>query len=62
MKNSECFKLAQLAVIECQTINSTAKLEILRALMSEEDIAKLVEKNKESGLANLPSREGAENA
>lgn len=62
MKNSECFKLAQLAVIECQTINTNAKLEILRALMSEEDIAKLVEKNKESSLSNVAQREGTENA
>ena len=47
MKKSECFKLAQYAVIENQTIHAKSKIEVLRALMTEEDIAKMVEEHRE---------------
>ena len=47
MKKSECFKLAQLAVIESQTIGANSKIEVLRALMNEEEISKLVEEHRE---------------
>lgn len=43
MKKSECFKKAQIAVINSQSIEVEEKLEILRALMTEEDMQKLVE-------------------
>ena len=41
---SECFKKAQCAVLEYPLISAEDKLEVLRVLMTEEDIAKLTEK------------------
>lgn len=48
MKKSECFKIAQIAVLRNQSIEAEEKLEIIRVLMSEEDIARLVEKREET--------------
>ena len=55
MKNSECFKLAQLAVIKNQSLEADEKLKVLRVLMSEEDIAKMVEERRET--ENAENRE-----
>ena len=43
MKKSECYRLAQEAVIEDQVITTREKIEILRRLIMDEDIAKLLE-------------------
>ena len=47
MKKSECFRKAQIAVIKNQSFEAEEKLEILRRLMTEEDIQKLVEESEE---------------
>lgn len=47
MKKSECFRLAQEAVIKNQSITTEAKIEILRVLIQQEDMAKYVEQDKE---------------
>ena len=43
MKKSECYRLAQEAVIKDQLITTREKIEILRRLIMDEDIAKLLE-------------------
>ena len=43
MKKSLMFKMAQEAVLRDEGTPNSYKLEILRLLMTEEDIAKLVE-------------------
>ena len=48
MKKSESFLLAQKAVLNDPFISSDEKLAVLRALMSEEDLAKYVEKQEEN--------------
>lgn len=47
MKKSESFKFAQVAVIEHQLMPTHTKLEVLRLLMKEEDMALFMEKGKE---------------
>lgn len=47
MKKSMLYKMAQMAVLRDNILDDSSKLEVLRALMNEEDISKLVEKNKE---------------
>ena len=47
MKKSMLYKIAQMSVLRDNILDDSSKLEVLRALMNEEDIAKLVEKNKE---------------
>lgn len=47
MKKSMLFKMAQMSVVRDNILDDSSKLEVLRALMNEEDISKLVEKNKE---------------
>ena len=47
MKKSELFRMAQIAVIEADTIMPSVKLDILRVLMDEEDIKKLCEEHEE---------------
>lgn len=47
MKKSELFRMAQIAVVEANTIMPSVKLDILRVLMSEEDINKLCEEHDE---------------
>lgn len=48
MKNSAKFKMAQAAVLKCEGIFPDDKLEILRELMHEEDLAKFVESKEEA--------------
>jgi ABC-type uncharacterized transport system ATPase subunit len=48
MKKSECFKMAQEAVIKNQSISTEDKLEILRVLMEKEDLALFTEKEDEN--------------
>lgn len=48
MKKSECFRKSQIAVIKNQSLEAEEKLEILRALMTEEDIQKMVEEREEN--------------
>ena len=43
MKKSEIYKLAQVAVMQFPLANSTEKLEVLREMMSQEDMWELVE-------------------
>ena len=47
MKKSECFRLAQEAVIEHPVIATHLKIEILRVLIQEEDMFKYCEQEKE---------------
>lgn len=47
MKKSECLRIAQEAVIKNQSISTEDKVEILRVLIQEEDMAIFVEKGKE---------------
>ena len=47
MKKSELLKLAELAVLTCEDITDDNKLEILKVLMEEENIALICEKDEE---------------
>lgn len=47
MKKSTAYRMAQLAVIE-STLDPASKLDILRVLISDEDIARFCEKEKEA--------------
>ena len=47
MKKSECFSLAQESVIKNMSLSTEDKLEIIRVLIKEEDLARYVEKEKE---------------
>lgn len=48
MKKSECFKLAQIAVIDSDRIaNEEIKLEIIKVLLKEEEFATYTEKEEE---------------
>ena len=47
MKKSMLYKIAQMSVLRDNILDDSSKLEVLRVLMNEEDISKLVEKNKE---------------
>ena len=47
MKKSECFRMAQIAVIEGTFLPAEQKLEVLRYLIESEDFEKFLEKNKE---------------
>ena len=47
MKNSEMFKYAQCAVIECKNMTNTSKLELLRFLMAKEDFELFLEEHTE---------------
>ena len=54
MKKSECFRQAQIAVVNSTTLAPTDKLEILKALMEEERIQAVCEEvqaKKESEVA-----------
>ena len=47
MKKSVIYRLAQLAVLDSQCFNDSNKLEILRELIAQEDLALFVEKQEE---------------
>lgn len=47
MKESAIFKMAQMAVLDYPRLNYDQKLEILRVLMSREDLAVYSEKQEE---------------
>ena len=47
MKKSECFKMAERAVIHHPVMTADDKLEVLRVLMANEDIAKYAEEKEE---------------
>lgn len=47
MKKSECFRLAQESVIRNISISAETKVEILRVLIQEEDMASFMEQAKE---------------
>ena len=49
MKKSECFRLAQIAVVESARITSEEKLDILAELMAGENLQRFVEEQKEKG-------------
>ncbi len=46
MKRSDIFRSAQVAVVQYSGINIYQKLEVLRELMSQEDLAKYVEERE----------------
>ena len=46
MKKSEAYNLAQIAVIKSQCISPENKVEILRVLIEDEDLAKFTEKQQ----------------
>ncbi len=48
MKKSEIYHLAQIAVVTSPTISPENKLEILRVLIAEENLALYCEKEDES--------------
>ena len=48
MKKSEIYKKAQMSVLHDGRLQDSDALEILRVLMSEEDVAKLLEEKEES--------------
>lgn len=48
MKKSEMYKYAQCAVVACVSINTPKKLEVLRELMAQEDLALFVESQEET--------------
>ncbi len=50
MKKSEIYNLAQLAVMTNPAIHSAQKLEVLRVLMADEDMAKYIEEEKEKAV------------
>ena len=52
MKNSTMFKVAQFAVLRSDNICDSDKLEVLRLLMDNEDVAKYVENREEQEKAN----------
>lgn len=47
MKKSECFKKAQIAVVNSLVLTGEEKVEILGVLMEEEKISAFVEKEKQ---------------
>lgn len=47
MKKSEIYLKAQVAVLKTETVGVFDKLEILRELMSKEDIERMFEEKKE---------------
>lgn len=52
MKKSIAYNLAQIAVMGCQNIAAENKLEILRILMDDENLAMLVEHREEEKAAD----------
>ena len=46
-KTSALYKMAQIAVLESNSLTEYTKLEILRELMDKEDVARFVEKQEE---------------
>lgn len=58
MKKSECFKKAQIAVVNTLTLTGEEKLEIVKTLIREEELALFVEhEQQEKGeLSNVCSR------
>lgn len=49
MKKSEIYYAAQCAVLEYHPISHSKKLEILRVLMSDEELARFVEEKEDQG-------------
>jgi hypothetical protein len=47
MKKSEIYKYAQCAVVDVPNLTTLSKLEVLRELMSQEDLALFCEKQEE---------------
>ena len=48
MKKSECFRLAQESVIRSVSLSAETKIEVLRVLIQEEDMASFMEQAKEA--------------
>lgn len=49
MKKSEIYRLAQGAVVMCEMLSVPDKLEILRELMSKEDLERFTEEKEAKG-------------
>ncbi len=52
MKKSECFRKAQIAVVNDANMLRSDKLAVLEALMMEESLARLLENNTEEEKEN----------
>lgn len=52
MLESKLYYLAQVAVLNCGTMPTDTKIEILRKLINQEDLALFVEKQKEKEKEN----------
>lgn len=46
MKKSECYKIAQVAVAEATGLSAIEKVETLKVLINDENLALFVEKEK----------------
>lgn len=51
MKKSKCYHLAQLAVASSLSLSAEAKIEVLKVLLCDEEIAEIAEKRKEAAEA-----------
>lgn len=47
MNKSEIYRIAQYAVLNCSSIGNKDKIDILRELIAQEDLALFVEKQEE---------------
>ena len=54
MKKSEQYSIAMKAVIDDRTIVTAEKIEILATLMSEQNIARMIEEREAEKNADLP--------
>ena len=46
MEKSECYKLAQIAVVEAAGLSAIEKVETLKILIADENLALFIEKEK----------------
>ena len=60
MKKSELFRLAQMSVLRDHHLCEEQKLNVIQLLAGEENIAALMEKDKEQGEAKLGDTESFE--
>lgn len=60
MKKSEVYHLAQIAVMMSPQISPENRLEILRVLMDEEDLARYIECRNETEMYTVETKENEE--
>ena len=49
MKESKAYQLAQMAVLTCDCLGDEDRLAVLRVLFAREDVALVIERDKEEG-------------